>query len=161
MGTDCIVEGNKAAPNNNSTIKKFTILPHDFSVEGGELTSTLKLKRSVTLQHFQEVPERTYDPALGRDPYVPFNPSGGAVDTKTEAAAAATSAAAVASEPVQTEEKENDPKEQLLPKAQKEDEAPTAVSEPVQTEEKENDPKEQLLPKEQKEDEAPTAVSEP
>merc|ERR1712048_116451 len=70
--TDCIVEGNKAAPNNNSTIKKFTILPHDFSVEGGELTSTLKLKRSVTLQHFQEVVERVYKQA-GRDQYVPFN----------------------------------------------------------------------------------------
>lgn len=38
---------NKKAPNNAHTIKKFTILPTDFSTETGELTSTLKLKRSV------------------------------------------------------------------------------------------------------------------
>merc|ERR1719265_1803475 len=85
--TDCIIEGNKAAPNNNSTIKKFTILPHDFSVEGGELTSTLKLKRSVTLGHFQEVAERTYDPAIGRNPYVPFNAGGAPAATAAPAAA--------------------------------------------------------------------------
>merc|ERR1712048_713294 len=67
-----IVEGNKAAPNRNSTIKKFTILPYDFSVEGEELTSTLKLKRSVTLKHFAEVAGRVYTQE-GRDPFVPFN----------------------------------------------------------------------------------------
>merc|ERR1711939_265076 len=67
-----IVEGNKAAPNRNSTIKKFTILPYDFSVEGEELTSTLKLKRSVTLKHFAEVAGRVYA-QKGRDPFVPFN----------------------------------------------------------------------------------------
>ena len=66
-----IVEGNKAAPNQNSTIKKFTILPHDFSVEGGELTSTLKLKRSIALQHFAEVAGRVYS-LQGREEYVPF-----------------------------------------------------------------------------------------
>lgn len=95
--TGCLKEGNKAAPNNNSTIKKFTILSHDFSVEGGELTSTLKLKRSVTLGHFEEVAERTYDPSLGRDPYVPFN-NGGAASTNIAAAAAAAPSADPANE---------------------------------------------------------------
>jgi len=66
-----IDEGNKAAPNRNSTIKKFTILPYDFSVEGEELTSTLKLKRSVALKHFAEVAARVYK--AGRDKYVPFH----------------------------------------------------------------------------------------
>ena len=65
-----IVKGNEVAPNNASTIKKFTILPYDFSVEGEELTSTLKLKRSVVLQHFQEVAGRVYS-QRGRDAYVP------------------------------------------------------------------------------------------
>eukprot|EP01062_Namystynia_karyoxenos_P008743 TRINITY_DN13086_c0_g1_i1.p1 TRINITY_DN13086_c0_g1~~TRINITY_DN13086_c0_g1_i1.p1 ORF type:complete len:875 (+),score=253.73 TRINITY_DN13086_c0_g1_i1:88-2625(+) len=34
-------------PNGASSIKSFTILPRDFSESGGELTATLKLKRSV------------------------------------------------------------------------------------------------------------------
>jgi long-chain acyl-CoA synthetase len=33
-------------------IKKFTILPRDFSAEEGEITPTLKLKRRVCLEHF-------------------------------------------------------------------------------------------------------------
>lgn len=69
--TECIVKGNKAAPNNASTIKKFTILPRDFSVQTMELTSTLKTKRSVVLQNFAEVVDRTYK-IKSRDCYVPF-----------------------------------------------------------------------------------------
>ncbi len=36
------------------TIKKFVILPREFSVEGGELTPTLKLKRKVIIEKYQE-----------------------------------------------------------------------------------------------------------
>jgi len=43
-----IVKANKnAAPSSAATIKKICILPRDFSVATGELTPTLKLKRSV------------------------------------------------------------------------------------------------------------------
>jgi long-chain-fatty-acid--CoA ligase ACSBG len=98
--TDCITEGNKEAPNRNSTIKKFTILPHDFSVEGGELTSTLKLKRSVTMEHFAEVAERTYT-QKSRDAYVPFHAAGSdAVTTLTKSDAVGAVAEAAAADPV-------------------------------------------------------------
>ena len=33
-------------------IKRFTILPRSFSVEDGELTPTLKIKRKVVAEHF-------------------------------------------------------------------------------------------------------------
>ncbi len=41
-------------------IKRFTILPRDFSTEQGEITATLKLKRRVCLDHFSEEIERLY-----------------------------------------------------------------------------------------------------
>ncbi|HEX7626795.1 MAG TPA: long-chain fatty acid--CoA ligase [Gaiellaceae bacterium] len=41
-------------------IKRFTILPRDFSVDEGELTPTLKLKRRVCLDHFREEFEQLY-----------------------------------------------------------------------------------------------------
>ncbi|PNU19603.1 long-chain fatty acid--CoA ligase [Geothermobacter hydrogeniphilus] len=43
------------------TIKKFVLLPRDFSVEGGELTPTLKLKRKVIYEKYRERIESLYD----------------------------------------------------------------------------------------------------
>ena len=42
------------------TIKKFILLPRDFSVDGGELTPTLKLKRKVIYSKYQDRIERMY-----------------------------------------------------------------------------------------------------
>jgi long-chain acyl-CoA synthetase len=42
------------------TIKRFDVLPHDFTVEGGELTSTLKLRRKVTEQKHRSRIEALY-----------------------------------------------------------------------------------------------------
>ena len=41
-------------------IKKFTILDHDLSVETGELTPTLKVKRNVINEHYAELFESMY-----------------------------------------------------------------------------------------------------
>jgi long-chain acyl-CoA synthetase len=42
------------------TIKKFVLLPRDFSIEAGELTPTLKLKRRVIGENYKEKIEQMY-----------------------------------------------------------------------------------------------------
>jgi long-chain acyl-CoA synthetase len=44
------------------TIKKFVLLPRDFSIEAGELTPTLKLKRKVIGENYKEKIEEMYAP---------------------------------------------------------------------------------------------------
>jgi long-chain acyl-CoA synthetase len=41
-------------------VKRFVILPRDFSMEEGEITPTLKLRRRVVLDHFQAEVEGLY-----------------------------------------------------------------------------------------------------
>ncbi len=45
---------------NQEQIKKFTILPMPWSVESGEVTPTLKMKRKVVNQKFEDEIERMY-----------------------------------------------------------------------------------------------------
>lgn len=44
----CVLETNKKVVSKAAHIKKFKLLPCDFSIPGGELTPTMKLKRKVT-----------------------------------------------------------------------------------------------------------------
>ena len=44
----CIELNNKKSVSRAAHIRKFKLLPDDFSIPGGELTPTLKLKRKVT-----------------------------------------------------------------------------------------------------------------
>ena len=44
-------------------IKRFAVLPTQFSIDGGELTPTLKLKRRVVMERWQEVIEGIYQAA--------------------------------------------------------------------------------------------------
>ena len=55
-----IERANTKAVSNVARIKKFRILKNDFSVDGGELSPTLKLKRSVVAQMYGEVIEEMY-----------------------------------------------------------------------------------------------------
>jgi long-chain acyl-CoA synthetase len=41
-------------------IKRFVILPRDFSQEEGEVTPTLKLRRTIIHEHFADEIERMY-----------------------------------------------------------------------------------------------------
>ncbi len=43
-----------------STIKKFAILPGDFTQESGELTPTLKVKRKFCTQKYKDVLDAFY-----------------------------------------------------------------------------------------------------
>ena len=42
-------------------VRKFNILPRDFTVEDGELTATMKIKRRVVNEHFSDQIESLYD----------------------------------------------------------------------------------------------------
>jgi long-chain acyl-CoA synthetase len=46
--------------NHVEQIKKFELLPDEWTVEGGELTPTLKLKRKVIMEKYREAIERIY-----------------------------------------------------------------------------------------------------
>jgi long-chain-fatty-acid--CoA ligase ACSBG len=56
----CIDEVNKKAVSRAQLIRKWSILPNDFSVESGELTPTLKLKRKFTSQKYSKIIEKMY-----------------------------------------------------------------------------------------------------
>ena len=42
-------------------VKRFTLLSEPFSMERGELTNTLKLKRSVVAKNYKELIDKTYE----------------------------------------------------------------------------------------------------
>ena len=44
----------------NQQVKRFALLPRPFSMEQGELTNTLKLRRAVVAEHFKEVIDKMY-----------------------------------------------------------------------------------------------------
>ncbi|NOQ41172.1 MAG: hypothetical protein GQ563_01540 [Desulfuromusa sp.] len=50
---------NSALPS-YETIKKFVILPQEFSIDAGELTPTLKLKRKIICEKYREEIEKLY-----------------------------------------------------------------------------------------------------
>jgi long-chain acyl-CoA synthetase len=57
-----IVDGVNERRSRYEQIKRFEVLPRDFSAEEGEITPTLKVRRSVVQDHFAEAIERLYTP---------------------------------------------------------------------------------------------------
>lgn len=53
-------EGKNTQSQSYARIKKFAVLPHDFSQDGGELTPTLKVKRKVVAEKYRKVLEELY-----------------------------------------------------------------------------------------------------
>jgi long-chain acyl-CoA synthetase len=54
------VDGVNAGLSRYEQVKRFAILPRDFSADEGEVTPTLKLKRRVCEEHFADEIERLY-----------------------------------------------------------------------------------------------------
>jgi long-chain acyl-CoA synthetase len=55
-----LVEGVNARVSSTEAIKKFKLLDHDFQVDREEVTPTLKLKRAVVTEHYQEILRSLY-----------------------------------------------------------------------------------------------------
>ena len=55
-----LAEANDKATSRAQKVAKWAILPTDFTEGGGELTPTLKLKRSVTAEKYQDVIDKLY-----------------------------------------------------------------------------------------------------
>ncbi|CAN0465211.1 unnamed protein product [Laminaria digitata] len=51
---------NGRTTSNAQRVAKWTFLPNDFSVEGGELTPTMKLKRGPASEKYSEIIESLY-----------------------------------------------------------------------------------------------------
>jgi len=58
----CLEATNKKAVSRAAHIRKFKLIPDDFSIPGGELTPTLKLKRKVTEKKFQQYIDEMFGP---------------------------------------------------------------------------------------------------
>jgi long-chain acyl-CoA synthetase len=54
------VDAVNADRSRHEQLKRFAILPRDFSIDEGEVTPTLKLKRRTVLEHFADVVEDLY-----------------------------------------------------------------------------------------------------
>ncbi len=83
---DGIKRANQRATSQAQTVKKFAILPEDFSMEGGELTPTLKLKRAFIASKYSKAIENLYGEA---------DPSKPSTATRTPAPAPAPATAPV------------------------------------------------------------------
>lgn len=56
----CIDQTNEKAVSRAANIRKWVIVPDDFSIAGGELTPTLKLKRKFTEVKFKNLVDEMY-----------------------------------------------------------------------------------------------------
>jgi len=56
-----VVEEYNLLFNHVEQVKKFELVPSEWTVDGGELTPTLKLKRKVIMEKYKDAIERIYE----------------------------------------------------------------------------------------------------
>jgi long-chain acyl-CoA synthetase len=56
-----IVDDVNASHSRFEQVKRFAVLPRDFSADEGEVTPTLKLRRKICAEHFSREIEQLYD----------------------------------------------------------------------------------------------------
>jgi len=59
----CIEDYNKAAASRAQSVRKFTIIPNDFSIQGGEMTHTMKLRRRIIIDKYAKEIDAMYEEA--------------------------------------------------------------------------------------------------
>ena len=59
---ECMEAANNKSVSRAAHIRKFKLLADDFSIPGGELTPTLKLKRKVTEKKYQQIIDQMFAP---------------------------------------------------------------------------------------------------
>ena len=57
---DCFQKTNSKAVSRAAYVRKWKLIPVDFSIPGGELTPTLKLKRKITQKKYQAIVDKMY-----------------------------------------------------------------------------------------------------
>ncbi|KAF8819894.1 AMP-binding enzyme domain-containing protein [Cardiosporidium cionae] len=57
---ECLDKANNRFPSRAHHIRKWQILPHDFTEAGGELTPTLKLKRNIVIEKYKSLIDELY-----------------------------------------------------------------------------------------------------
>jgi long-chain acyl-CoA synthetase len=55
-----LVESFNTFFNHVEQIKKFELLPREWSIESGEMTPTLKIKRKVVMEKYKDAVDRIY-----------------------------------------------------------------------------------------------------
>ena len=68
---------------NSISLQKFRVLPEDFSIYGGELGPTLKLRRKVVMAKYADIIDEMYDdPRLNPQPEPPAYPQAQAKEVR-------------------------------------------------------------------------------
>ncbi len=62
-----IEKANAKASSNAQRVGKFVILPQDFTIEGNELTPTMKLKRRIVIEKYNAEIEKMYEEVPGKE----------------------------------------------------------------------------------------------
>lgn len=56
-----ITDGNKKGASQVAKVKKWTLMPKEFTIKEGELTSTMKIRRKIVEEKYAKIIEEMYN----------------------------------------------------------------------------------------------------